>query len=333
VFSLLLAMLTAAASMASLIVFGFIGVTIEKPEIMAFYSTGSEILCDLEFESDPVYNENALEFGDGYVTRFVKSAALSFLYRFECADASDLEGSYSVSAVLEANHSGKLLWKKNYLLIPEAPLTGSQMTDSSLLSLEEYRDMAADISAHTGVAAPAVLTVVFTVNARAVAGGVPVSDTLVSTLIIDLSKDVLELGGEPKQERTSAAVTMKTRELIPKSSAILLSSLFLFFSLSACIFLYLFTFGFRDDPVRTQLRRLHRRYGRRMALLCPGSGIAKRDIVFVQSFRDLLLTSDRLRKPILCSREGEPADAEYYVIGDSELYCFHFASRTYASPD
>jgi hypothetical protein len=131
VFTLLLVMLAAAASTVLLIAFGLIGVTVEAPETKAVYSSVSEILCDLDMAYDPLYNENALEFGDGYAARFVDAAVLSFLYRFDCTDAFDFGGSYSVSAVLEAGYDTSLIWKKQYLLIPESPLTGDRSAKAS----------------------------------------------------------------------------------------------------------------------------------------------------------------------------------------------------------
>jgi hypothetical protein len=160
-----------------------------------------------------------------------------------------MSGTYSVGAELEATYNDvNLIWKKEFSLIPEMSFTSEQLADSYFLPLYQYGKIAEDIEMNTGVNTSAIMTITLTVNSSAVVDGTPISDTSVSTLVFDLSENVLVMGGEPKQERSTPIEETQTRDLVPKKTALFIFAPPLFLSACALAFLLIYTRGVKEDP-------------------------------------------------------------------------------------
>ncbi len=136
--ALLASAVSAAAFALGLILFGIAGVPVSSTVTKESCGIVSEIGYDLAFVENPVYNENLIEFGDAYVAKYIEAVTLDFMYTFDCAGASDIRGTYSVSALLEGIYnSTDLIWKKEYPLVPETDFASGQADDSLTLPLGE----------------------------------------------------------------------------------------------------------------------------------------------------------------------------------------------------
>lgn len=316
--------ISAAALISALILFGIVGIPVERTIEKAACSTVSEIRCDPVFLDDPFYNEARLQFGDGYVTKYVDAIDLDFDYDFSCVGATDITGTYSVTALLQATYnSTSLIWEKEYPLIPPKTFSAGQISDSFNLPLGNYIETTKEIEASTGVSTSAVMTVTYKVDASAMVDGIPVSDSSVSTLTFDLSDKVLVMGGTPKQEQTLSVEESVVQDLIPRRTALIAAAPLVVLSLCAVIFLLCRTRGVPEDPVKLQLCKVYKKYGNRIAELYPGTVICNHETVMVSSFKDLLLTADELKKPIFKKPSDNDADVEFYVIDEIELYIFN----------
>jgi hypothetical protein len=295
----------------------------EKKEAAAAYKTSSEIQHKLLFSKSPLYNEVALEFGEGYVAKYVDSADLTLLYRFDGAGASEIHGEYSANAVLNAMYNNEsLIWKKEYPFIPNKTFRSGEFSDSISLPLKQYADLVDSIEKDTGVTTSAAITVTFTVNASAKIAGETVTDTSVSTLVFDLTKDVLVLRGEPKKEQPGSVEKTVVLDLLPKKTVRSFAiPLFLLAALTVASLL-LFTCSRFDDPVALKLAEIYKKYGSRIVELKPGSQVVKHDSVFVKSFQDLLLVADELKKPIFKNGAENYMELEFYVFEEFKVYIF-----------
>lgn len=327
--SVITAIAAAAVFVSALGLFGVAGMTVDRTVVRSTCNTVSEISYDLVFKDDPLYNETDLEFGDGYVTKYVDAMDLGFLYDFNCDGATDITGTYSVTALLEATYNNaNLIWKKAYPLIPEETFSGERLTVGGYhLPLNDYKAEAKDIEMDTGVSTSAVVTVTYQVNVSALVGGTPVSETSVSTLTFDLSEDVLVISGTPRAEQTSDVTETVAQELIPRKAALIAGIPLSVLSLCAVIFLLVFTRGIPEDPVRLQLDKLYKRYGGRIVELRYGTVIGSHETVMVSSFKDLLLTADELKKPIFKKSCDDDTDVAFFVIDESEIYRFDPAAE------
>ncbi|NCB51541.1 MAG: hypothetical protein EOM54_06640 [Clostridia bacterium] len=320
---IIVSIISAAVFVLALLLFGVIGVPVERTIVKATCSTVSEISYDLVFRDDQFYNETELSFGDGYVTKYVDAIDMDFDYDFQCGGATDINGTYDVTALLEANYNSTyLIWEKEYPLISERTFSADQLSGSFYLPLSDYIETAEEIEMSTGVSTSAIMTVTYHVDVSALVDGKLITDTSVSTLTFDLSENVLVMGGTPRQEQTSNAEETIVQDIIPRRTALYISVPPAFLSLCAILFLLCYTLGVPEDPVKLQLCKLYKKYGNRIAELYPGTAICKHETIMVSSFKDLLLTADELKRPIFKKYSDNYADVEFYVIDEIELYIF-----------
>lgn len=323
---LLVLIFSTAAAAAALVAFGIIGVQVSRPGQAAAYSTKSEIQYALSFIDDPMYNQASIEFGEGYITKFVDSVKLSFLYGFSAANAADISGSYTATALLEATYNDDdLVWKKDYQIVPPTSFSGEKAVESVSLPLSEYIAFAKAMQQNTGVTTYVKMTVTYTVNASAVVDGKPVSETSESTLIIPITGDVLVMGGLPVNEQSKALESRVLRELLPKKPALIVSIALLMPLAGALICLAVLTKGVLEDPVRRELNTILKKYSGRLVELHPGSLIDACDFISVSAFKDLLLVADEMKKPILKSCGDNHLDTEFYVLSENKVFNFAIA--------
>lgn len=336
--AVVVSVVSAAVLVSALTVFGIVGVPVDRNVIKATCNTVSEIKYDLIFRDDPLYNETDLEFGDGYVSKYVNAMDLDFLYDFNCSEATDINGTYSVTALLKATYNNSnLIWEKEYPLVHEKAFAVGQFSDGYYLPLSEYKEKADAIDMATGVSTSDMMTVTFKVNVSALVDGTPVSDTSVSTLTFNLSENVMVVGGTPRAEQSSNVEETVTQELVPRKAALFITIPLAILSLCSVAFLLAYTKGVPEDPVRRQLRKLYKSYGNRIVELYPGTAICSHSTITVSSFRDLLLTADELKRPIFKKSSADYEGVEFCVIDESEVYVFKpgtaYEAQHRAAPD
>lgn len=312
-----------AASAVFCIIFGIIGVPVQKTITTATYTSSSEIKYHINVQDNALYNDANLEFGDGYVTKYIDAISLNLLYNFDCDEATEIYGNYSVTAVLEGSYNNEnLIWRKNYALIPEQSLSSGQVSKELILPVKDYMQMADSIETDTGVSTSAKMTISFTVNAFAAIDGLPINDTSISTLVFDLSKDVLVMSGEPAIEQTVNVEDTITEDMLPKKMA-LISSIILFCLFSGVlVWLLVFTVGIHEDPVKLQLLKIYKKYNSRIVELQTEANINKYEPVLLSTFHDLLLVADELKKPIFKNSTNICKEIEFYVFDDMIVYIF-----------
>ena len=317
--AVLIFMVTAAA--AALVVFGIIGPKVNKTAQVASYSSKSEIEYNVNFADDSYYNEENIEFGSGFITKFVNDIDLTFLYGFSGGEATEFQGSYSATALLAATYNdSNLIWKKEFDLVPQTNFKTEQASESISLPLKEYVELVKNLQETTGVITSVIMTVTYTVNASALIGGETIADKSEATLVFPVTGDVLVMGGTPLSEQSKAVETEVPREILPKEKMLIGSIVLLIFSGVALIILLLFTKGVKPDPTELQLNKILKKYGGRIVELHPGGRLDRSEAVCVKSFRDLLLTADELKKPIFKISGEKPIDTEFFVFDEPVKY-------------
>ena len=317
--AVLIFMATAAA--AALVLFGIIGPKVNKTAQVASYSSKSEIEYNVNFADNPYYNEENVEFGSACITKFVNNIDLALLYGFSCSEATGFQGSYSATALLEATYNDSdLIWRKEFRLVPQTNFKTEQVSESVSLPLKEYVELVKNLQETTGVITSVIMTVTYTVNASALIGGETIADTSEATLVFPVTGDVLVMGGTPLNEQSKTIEAEVPREILPKDKMFIGSIVLLIFSGVALITLLLFTKGIKPDPVELQLNRILKKYSGRIVELHSGDRLDSGETVCVESFRDLLLTADELKKPIFKISGEKPIDTEFFVFDEPVKY-------------
>jgi hypothetical protein len=310
-------------SAVSLIVFGIIGIKVNKTEQTASYSTKSEINYNLELLNDPYYNKNVIDFGVGYVTKLVNSIDLTFDYSFDSSKAKNISGSYSAKALLEATYnSTNIIWRKEIQLVPQTAFKTGQTTCSLNLPLTEYMELAKNLQLNTGLTTAVKATITYTVNASAEVDGNPVDQISESTLIFPVTGDVIIMDGKPVDQQTKAVENAVLKEVLPKKLMLIVSIVLLVLFGGGLFYLVMFTLGVRTDPIELELNKIYKKYNSRIVELRPENQLEDCETAAVKSFRDLLLVADERKEPIFKNSCANFMDTEFYVFDKLKKYIF-----------
>lgn len=310
-------------SASALIFFGIIGIQVNKTVQTGSYSSKSEIKYNLNFIDDPLYNRNSIEFGNGYVAKFVNNIDLTFLYDFNCNKATDISGNYIATALMEATYNNSdLIWKKEFQIIPQTEFKTGQATESINLPVKDYIDFIENLQQNIGVITSVKLTITYTANASAVIDGKTVDDSSEATLVIPITGDVIVMGGSPVNEQSKALEAEVSQDLLPKKEMLIGSIIFLVLLSGALLYLLKFTTGIQIDPIQLQLNIIFKKYSSRIIELYSDTQLENFEAIFVKSFKDLLLSADEMKKPIFKNDCTNYNDTEFYVFDNIKAYVF-----------
>lgn len=311
-----------AACTCSLVLFGITGVPIEKIMPIAKYSCITEISCTPILKEGVLYKAGNIEFGDNYITSCVDKLSMNFNYNFESSNASDIAGSYRITAKLLGVYNNTVVWEKEYLL-ENRQFTGNKTAGAKTLWLSTYRDFVAGMEKETELRPDVIMTVSYDVDISALVQGKSVNETTASTLQFPLNASLMNFSGKPvsKVEKTidDVAVTeirMENELLIANIAALALT-------LSLLIYVLFFTVGRKYDPAQRQLDKIFKYYGNRIVDLKPNSSFRTDNLIAVNSFKDLLLIADELKKPILKTGNPDFRQTSFFVIDEPFQYVFY----------
>lgn len=311
-----------AACTCSLVLFGITGVPIEKIMPIAKYSCIAEISCTPILKEGVLYKAGNIEFGDNYITSCVDKLSMNFNYNFESSNASDIAGSYRITAKLLGVYNNTVVWEKEYLL-ENRQFTGNKTAGAKTLWLSTYRDFVAGMEKETELRPDVIMTVSYDVDISALVQGKSVNETTASTLQFPLNASLMNFSGKPvsKVEKTidDVAVTeirMENELLIANIAALALT-------LSLLIYVLFFTVGRKYDPAQRQLDKIFKYYGNRIVDLKPNSSFRTDNLIAVNSFKDLLLIADELKKPILKTGNPDFRQTSFFVIDEPFQYVFY----------
>lgn len=321
--SIIVIIFLASATASALIVFGIIGIQVNKPVQKASYTTKSEINYSLNMLEDALYNKNTIQFGDGYVTKFINDLDLTFQYGLDSNEAAEISGTQSATAVLEAKYNDKdLIWRKEYQLVPQTNFNSKNAVASAKLPLKEYVDFADNLRENSGVTTTVNLTVTYTINVSANVGGETINETSESTLVIPITGDVFVISGIPVSEQSKTVETEVLQDLLPKKPLLIGSSILLFLLICAIIWISVFTAGVRTNPIELELNKITKKYSSRLVALHETCQISDCETVSVNSFKDLILVADEVRKPIFRNSSAGSLGTEFFVYDDPKKYIY-----------
>ena len=321
--AIIVMIILAVVAASALIIFGIIGLQVNKSVETASYSTKSEIGYNLNLIEDPLYNKDTIEFGDGYVTKFINDIDLNFQYGFDSSNAANISGTQSATAILEAKYNDKdLIWRKEYQLVPQTVFYAKNAAASAKLPIKEYVDFADNLRENSGVTTSVNLTVTYTVDASATIDGQQIAETSESTLVIPITGDVFVIGGTPLSEQSKAIETEVLQELLPKKPILICSSIILFLLIGAIIWLSVFTIGVRENPIELELNKITKKYSSRLVALHENCHLSDCETVSVNSFKDLILVADEVRKPIFRNSSAGSIGTEFFVYDDPKKYIY-----------
>lgn len=321
--AIIVMIISAVVTASVLTIFGIIGIQVNKSVQISSYNTKSEIGYNLNLIEDPLYNKDTIEFGDGYVTKFVNDIDLTFQYDFESISATDISGTQSATAVLEAKYNDKdLIWEKEYQIVPQTTFYSKTANAGAKLPIKEYVDFANNLRENSGVTTSVNLTVTYTADTSATIDGQSINETSESSIVIPITGDVFVVGGTPVNEQSKTVEAKVLQELLPKIPVLVSCSIIIFLLLLAIIWLSFFTIGVHESPIELELNKITKKYSSRLVALHESSNISDCETVSVNSFKDLILVADEVRKPIFRKSSADSSGTEFFVYDDPKKYIY-----------
>lgn len=311
-----------AVGAGCLVFYGILGVPDEKVAAKSTYSCISEISCSPILKEGSLYREGNIEFGASYLTSYVDKLDLNCKYDFISADISDISGVYTVNATLEGIYNNDVIWRKEYPLVKEQKFTDSQAEKKLVLQLQEYRDFIEAMEKETAIQSSVNMNISYSVDVSAQVAGKTVNEKSLSTLQFSVKDMLMQFSGEPitKTEKTiDEVITTETRLTLPQ---LIINIAVLAFAAVALVLVLLFTVGQKPDLAEKQLKKIFKQYGDRIIELEQGSDIKANNPIVVRTFRDLLLTADELKRPILKTGKDGYRDTIFYVMDDDRQYVY-----------
>lgn len=315
-----------AVGACSLILYGIVGVPTEQVVPRAAYSCVSKISYTPILKEGALYNSGSIEFGANYITSYVDKLSLGCKYDFDADAASDIDGSYSITATLEGIYNNIVIWNKEYPLVNEQKFVRNNTQKAILLELGDYRSFIEELEKETGIKFDVTMKILYGVNMSAVVGGSTVNEVSESTLQFSMKDLLMQFSGEPlnKLEKTIDEVITSETKL---SKALLIANIaILALALASLAYIIFFTVGKRPDPAKRQLKRIFKQYGDRIVELKANTIPRADNLMVVSSFKDLLLAADELKRPILKIGEEDYRNISFYVMDEARQYVFHAQS-------
>lgn len=299
-------------------------VAIKKPTATYHYQHNAKIDYWVKLKPNAIFKENLLMAGKTYYTKLTDYINLNYSYLFNADQETQLEGSYMITATLEA----KDMWHKDFVLLPPQPFSNKAKTyifnKSYQLRLQPFKDYLKKVNEEIGVTArEPKLTVKVGINLKARAKAGSFSESLVPAMVIPLTEGEYKIEGNlvnKKSNTISKSVTTSDPTLEQKKSRFTLICVATIFAGIFLGYLLFYTNGKPIPPIEEEVL-IQKKYGARL-LKVPG-GIELGDHVMAisfNSFDDLVKIADELGKPIIYFNSPNNELVNYFVFDGQVVY-------------
>lgn len=257
-----------------------------------------------------------------YYEALVEGIEARFSYTFAADTPVRIEGWYEVTAELAV---GKLVSERT-LVTPRTPFLNERGPSLTLelefpIDRKRFRERVEEIAAEMGVGAASDATVTYTAHVETTAGTEAGStdQVLEPFLIVPLAGQTFTLSGDRSQNE-HGVIRRSQEESFPGVEAQRRYSLLAAGLLA--LLPVLFAVGTvarprRVDLLAREVRRIRRKYRKRMAQLGPGqSGLPGEEAVPLGSIEDLARVSEELLKPIIHSGPADPGEPHIFFVVD-----------------
>ena len=275
----------------------------------------------------PLYDQPSLGAGVAYFTGLTKNVEIHFRYTIETNPPVDIECSSSVVGTLRIydtpSKDAVVLWSRQYDLLPQVKASSMgrkvQLDRPLVIDLKQYSQIVDKIYELTEVKpARADITLEWNVQAKT-PEGIPVSEPLMSSLVVPVAAKYFTIGGNPSAEGngtfTVADEKLNTAALTERK----IWGIALGVSLAVLLGTLLVPVGEAQKQAKA-LRNLLGKFGSRIARSRTAE-MYGRDVVDLASAEDLLRVADELGKPVIYV----PADFSgrphvFYVLDGDTRY-------------
>ena len=286
---------------------------------------------------NPLYEQGALGMGQVYPSLFVNYLQPTLTYEFSGDKPADVKGNYSVVATVAGvqveEKKEKVLWSKDFLLVPKTNFNSSEgkvkLEKELSLSYDVFNQFAAEVQKVTEIVSNVNLSLKWLIQVEAKNEDGVIKDELTPKLIMPLGKKYFEVSGDLEPKKTGAIEeVVETQVPINKNRIILLSG-----GLLLCLlaFFYLGRFVKVVTPGlwEKQVKQIFKKHGERLVGLEKEILLPREKIIKIKSIDDMVLLGDEMCRPIYYyHRTGVGNEAlSFYVLSENKVYMYELRAE------
>lgn len=259
-------------------------------------------------------------------------------YTFTGSTATTLTYSYKADAVLRSTFSGKDstakaadVWAKTYSLLK--PVTGSQKTKTLTLNpsvkipFAEYAATASQFRSTYNIPVSNEVVVTYTVTVSGKVNGVPFTNTQMSTITAPLDELVYKIAVQFNKTDFQEVASKRAWQL----ESIITTYEFPVAIVLALSGVSLVVYGFRKQiiksPYQRELAQIYRYNGDIIVKARRPVSLARKTIVDLDSFDDLLSVEEETGAPIVANELGDTA-TRFIIASEGTAYVFTLGDPT-----
>lgn len=266
-----------------------------------------------------------------YVKKLVNYIETNFTYEFNGQTPAQVQGKYSISAILEgqlgSDKAIKTVWKYEEQLLSEKNFIVNDskyiLEVKSQIKPQYFQQLATTRSSEYEINFNTKLTIYWNIQIEAKTDKGIIKETLMPTMEIPINTEkYFEIKGNLITEKKGALETITTIISPTYKSKLLLFSV----GCGICIFSLLFIFFFteskpKDNALQLKLKNIFKKHGDRLVRLVDEQSISMVQLVLVEDFEDLVRIADDVGKPIFYrDKENTNEISTFYVFDGGYVY-------------
>ncbi len=301
---------------------------VEQKNLIYSFASNAKIGYRVFLRPNIVYDENFIEEGKYYISKYIDHIEAVFRYEFTGSEEAELNVEYDATAYLQGLYGDEngVLWSKPYELISTSSEKG-QVSEKSIerkvnIPLDNYVALKESFYLDTRVNSPVVLNVVFNVKTVVNTPNGTLSETLSPNLVIPIGETVFSMDGNPEaQGGKRLEETVKVRLPLNYQKIALLAS-FALLLVVAFIVVCLAKEEKMPDAFQKEIRGIFKEYGDRLAGMEKPVPYHMLDIISVNSVEDIVKIADEIGQPVFYYMVDTRTERkiEFYVFDNTRTY-------------
>jgi hypothetical protein len=283
---------------------------------------------NLILKPDSPLQSNELGINNVYFTRLIDDIQMSYVYQFQVDQPVDRAVFlYQVDATLGAQG----LWQRDYVLIPQTSVDGSNLIELSfLLPIDDYKDLLEDLrSATLATMDTPQLTINFRVRPQVNTAYGTITDPFVHSLNLQFDEELLQISGDLAENQTGeidqtsqvAAAGVQPVRVVSGVGALL----------AALVFLYaLRVYRMNWLPASAGEQELQVAQKHLKGLLVQLEELPplrpEQQVMRLASMADMINLSDQTLRPVMYSQDGRDGLYHYCLIDSLGMLRYEYRS-------
>lgn len=275
--------------------------------------------------------QKSISEGNIYIKKLMDYIDTNFKYEFNGQEAAEIQGKYSIKAVVEgqlgSDKAKKTIWKYEEQLLPEQSFKVNSnkhvIEAKAQLKPQHFEEMAKNKSTENGIDFTTKLTVYWDVQIEAKTAKGNIREQLTPTMEIPMNTGkYFEITGNLTPEKKGTLETTVKVISHTYNKKINLYTVIVVICVLALLFLLFGAYNKpSDNPLQLKLKKIFKNHGDRLVRLVNENLIGMVQLINVKEFEDLVRIADDIGRPIFYrDREDTNEISTFYVFDEKYIY-------------